>query len=143
MIAVDTNLLVYAHRRDSPFHAPAAGCLRELAEGSAAWALPWPCVHEFVAIVTHERIYAPPSRMGQVLDQVDAWMESPSVVLLGEESDYWAGLRDLLARSKVSGPRVHDARIAALCLAANVRELWSVDRDFSRFAPLKVRNPLV
>ena len=61
MIAIDTNLLVYAHRRDSGWHERAAAAVQELAEGRASWAVPWPCVHEFLAIVTHPRIYAPPS----------------------------------------------------------------------------------
>ena len=53
MIAVDTNLLVYAHRRDSEWNTAARSALSDLAEGRRAWAIPWPCVHEFVAIVTH------------------------------------------------------------------------------------------
>ena len=56
MIALDTNLLVYAHRRDSEWHAEATAAVRELAEGPAPWAIPWPCLHEFLAIVTHPRI---------------------------------------------------------------------------------------
>ena len=57
MIAIDTNLLVYAHRRDSPWHTIARDAIAGLAEGRSAWAIPWPCVHEFLAIVTHPRIY--------------------------------------------------------------------------------------
>lgn len=142
MIAVDTNLLVYAHRADSPHHALAAQRVRGLAEGRARWAIPWPCVHEFLAIVTHPRIYDPPSTLEQALRQVDAWRASPSLVLLGEGSGHWDELRALLARSKTVGPRVHDARVAALCLSHGVRELWSADRDFSRFAGLRTVNPL-
>ena len=59
MIAVDTNLLVYAHRRDSPWFEPARRALRLLIEGTATWAVPWPCVHEFLAISTHPKIYRP------------------------------------------------------------------------------------
>ena len=59
MIAVDTNLLVYAHREDSPWHDAAYARIAELAESRAPWAIPWPCLHEFLAIVTHPRIYAP------------------------------------------------------------------------------------
>ena len=83
MIAVDTNVLVYAHREDSPWHGAASRVVRDLAEGSAPWAIPWPCLHEFLAIVTR-----------------------------------------------------------ALCIHHNVTELWSADRDFSRFPALTVRNPL-
>ena len=61
MIAVDTNILVYAHREESPFHEKALDCITELAEGRASWAIPWPCVHEFFSIATHPRIYDPPS----------------------------------------------------------------------------------
>lgn len=143
MIGVDANLLVYAHREDSPWHEPANEAMRVLAEGTAAWAVPWPCVHEFLAIVTHPRIYDPPTPVEQALDQVAAWLESPTLVLLSEAEGYWGRLRDLLESGRISGPRVHDARVAALCLHHGVRELWSADRDFSRFPALTTRNPLV
>ena len=143
MIAVDTNILVYAHREDSPFHAAAFGCLAELAEGPAVRAIPWPCVHEFLAIVTHPRICAPPAPLAQALDQVDAWVESPTLALLTESAAYWPTLRALLAGGRIAGAQVHYARVAALCRQHGVRELWSADRDFSRFAGLTVVNPLV
>jgi hypothetical protein len=143
VIAVDTNVLVYAHRRDASWHGPAARAVRELAEGLAAWALPWPCVHEFLAIVTHPRIFDPPTPLAAASDQVAAWLESPGVTLLAEAPGYWDILEPVLSAAKVSGPRIHDARIAALCLHHGVRELWSADRDFSRFPGLTVRNPLV
>jgi hypothetical protein len=77
MIAVDSNLLVYAHREDSPWHHAAYVRIVELAEGSAAWAIPWPCIHEFLSIVTHPRIYTPPTPLAKAIDQVEAWLESP------------------------------------------------------------------
>jgi toxin-antitoxin system PIN domain toxin len=143
MIAVDTNVLVYAHRRDSGFHAAAADNLRKLAEGRAPWAIPWPCIHEFLAIVTHPRIFKPPTRLPAALDQVGAWLESPSLVLLAESTGYADRLGETLAAAKTTGAKVHDGRIAALCLHHGVRELWSADRDFTRFTALRVRNPLV
>lgn len=143
MIALDTNILVYAHRGDSPWHAAAAACVRELAEGAAAWAIPWACVHEFLAITTHPRIYRPPTALDRAVDQVDAWLDSPSLVLLGEADGHWAALRALLLGGKVMGPQVHDARVAATCMAHGVRELWTADRDFGRFAGLKAVNPLI
>ncbi|WP_285566587.1 TA system VapC family ribonuclease toxin [Actinoallomurus iriomotensis] len=142
VIAVDTNVLVYAHRRDSAFHLAAASRVRELAEGRAPWAIPWPCVHEFFSVVTHPRIYAPPSTAEQAIDQIEAWLASPSLVTLGEGTGYWDALRPMLMEGKIAGPLVHDGRIAALCVAHGVRELWTVDRDFSRFSGLSIRNPL-
>jgi uncharacterized protein len=143
MIAVDTNILVYAHREDSPWHKFADSSVRKLAEGRDAWAIPWPCIHEFLGTVTHPRIYNPPTPMAGAMDQVQAWMESPSLALLSETETYWEKLKALLRSSKPSGPQIHDARIAALCLEHGIAELWTADRDFSRFPALKVRNPLV
>jgi toxin-antitoxin system PIN domain toxin len=143
MIAVDSNLLVYAHREDSPWHDAAYSCLAKLAEGRQAWAILWPCLHEFLAIVTHPRIYDPPTPTRNAIDQVDAWLESPSLVLLAEAEDHWIQLSSLLRAGRITGPRVHDARVAAICIQHGVSELWTIDRDFSRFPGLKVRNPLV
>ena len=144
MIAVDTNILVYAHRRDAEFHAAAAHHIKALAEGRSAWAIPWPCLHEFFAISTHPRIYDPPSTGSQAIAQIDTWLCSPTLSVLGEPADYWDRLKAVLTTGKVTGPLVHDARIAALCAAHGVRQLWSADRDFGRFgSTLSVRNPLV
>ena len=143
MIAVDTNILVYAHREDSPWHERAALEIRQLAEARTSWAIPWPCLHEFLSIVTHPRIYSPPTPMPKALDQVAAWLESPSVVTLGEGPGYWAKLAGRVAAGCIAGPQVHDARVAALCLLHGIRELLTVDRDFSRFPALRTRNPLV
>lgn len=142
MIAVDTQILVYAHRRDSPFHEQARETVSGLAEGLAAWALPWPCIHEFLAVVTHPRIYDPPSSWTAARAQVDAWLESPTISLLSETADHWSKLTTLAQKAAVTGPRIHDARVAALCMAHGVRELYSVDRDFSRFPALRTKNPL-
>jgi uncharacterized protein len=143
VIAVDTNLLVYAHREDSPWHEAAAARITELAEDRTPWAIPWPCLHEFVAIVTHPRIYVPPTPLAGAIDQIEAWLEAPGLVLLAETEGYWPELRAALEAGRIVGAQVHDARIAALCRLHGVRELWTADRDFSRFAGLRVRNPLV
>lgn len=142
MIAVDTNILVYAHRSDSEWNSAAFACIAALAEGPGSWAIPWPCLHEFFAIVTHPKIYGPPSRVGQALDQIDAWLESPRVVLLSEHDKHWPVLRGLLEAGRVAGPMVHDARIAALCSTHGIQELLTADRDFGRFPGLRTRNPL-
>jgi toxin-antitoxin system PIN domain toxin len=142
MIAVDSNILVYAHREDSPLYAPAFECVAGLAEGRQPWAVPWPCLHEFLAVTTHPRIYSPPTPLDLAVDQVEAWLESPGLILLTEDVGYWPRLRTLILAGQVAGPKVHDARIAAICLQNGVSELWTIDRDFSRFPGLKIRNPL-
>lgn len=141
LIAVDTNLLVHAHRQDSEWFGKAAPLVRDLATSPRPWAIPWPCIAELTAIVTHPRIFRTPTPLVASLEQVDAWLESRSLSLLAEGPAAWRTLRRLLRDSKVIGPRVHDARVAALCLAHGTTELWSADRDFARFPELRVRKP--
>lgn len=142
MTAVDTNILVYAHRADATWHAPADAVVTALAEGGAPWAIPWPCLYEFYAVVTHPRIYSPPTPAPDALEQIRCWLESPSLILLHEGEGFWDTLEPVLDRSAVQGGAVHDARIAALCLRHGVRALLSADRDFSRFPELVTENPL-
>jgi toxin-antitoxin system PIN domain toxin len=142
MTAVDTNILVYAHRADSPWHARADRAVAELAEGRSSWAIPWPCLYEFLAIVTHPKIYQPPTPLRDALIQIDCWLESPTLVLLHEGEGFWETFRPVLETSAVQGGAVHDARLAGLCLRHGVKTLWSADRDFSRFPDLRTANPL-
>ncbi|HUK18566.1 MAG TPA: TA system VapC family ribonuclease toxin [Bryobacteraceae bacterium] len=143
MIALDTNILVYAVREDSPWHRAAYECVRQIAEGGRPWAIPWPCLHEFLAVVTHPKIYKPPTPLTDAILQLDYWLESPTVRLIGEAPGYWEHLKPLLIAGKIAGPLIHDTRIAALCRAHGVREIWTADRDYSRFAGIPVCNPLV
>lgn len=143
MIAIDTNILVYAHREDSPWHEAANRQVKDLSEGNRSWAIPWPCLYEFLAIVTHPRIYNPPSPLEMAVTQVEAWLESPGVVLISEGESFWTTMKRVIQNGKVTGPRVHDARIAALCISHGVKYLWTADRDFSRFPELSTHNPLI
>lgn len=142
MIAVDTNVLVYAHRRETKEHLVAARRLAGLAAGVERWAIPWPCVYEFLSVVTNRRIWQDSVSTGQqAWLQVEAWTASPSLVLLSETDDFLDLLMDLVRRPRVTGAVVHDARIVALCLAHGVAALLTRDRDFSLFPELTTENP--
>ncbi len=141
MIALDTNILVYAHRADSPFHERAGSLLRELVGGSAFFALPLPVVHEYLRVVTGSK-FAIPTPPDIACEQMDRLMRRRTAVTIAETSDHWLRLRALIEAARASGPLVYDARIAAICLAHGVRELWTADRDFSYFPALRTRNPL-
>ena len=143
MIAVDTNLLVYAHREEYPQHKRAKEVLSGLRQSPAPWAIPWPCVHEFYAVTTHPRIHKTPTPSSVALATVRSWQATGNLVLLGEGQGYLDCLTALCASTVVAGPAIHDARIAALCAHHGVRELWTADRDFSAFPALRCRNPLV
>ncbi len=143
MIAVDTNILVYAHRRESRYHEKAAAVVRSLAEGESPWAIPWPCCYEFLSVVTNRKIWqeaaTTPERAWQ---QLSAWTNSPSVRLIGETDDFFETLNQFAKRPRVVGGVIHDARIAAICTAHGVDALLTRDRDFSLFPELPARDPI-
>ena len=142
MIAVDTNVLVYAHRRESGLGDAAHGYMRELAEGEASWTIPWPCCYEFHSVVTNRRIWKDSaSTQDQAWRQLEAWIESPSMTLIGETDHFAAILERFVRRPHVVGGVVHDARIAAICVAHGVDELVTRDRDFSLFPELPLKDP--
>ncbi len=140
MRSVDSNVLVHAYLSNSPFHAVCSALVDELAASAVPWALPWPCVHEFYGTVTRRTLFPMVPNAGAVRDQIDAWLESPSLTLLSETRNHWATLSRLLKDHDITGPMVHDAKIAAICLDHGVDEFVTFDRDFSRFPELKVRT---
>ena len=144
MIAVDTNLLVYAHRWEYYRNSEAETVMRALAEGDAPWAIPWPCCYEFLSVVTNRRIWKDaPSAPEEAWSQLSAWTASPSVRLIGETEGFLDILHRFVQRPRVTGGVVHDARIAAICVAHGVEALLTLDRDFSLFPELRTRNPVV
>ncbi len=143
VIAVDTNLLVYAHRQDLTFHGEAHAILSRLTQSAASWAIPWPCIHEFLAVVTNIRIFRQPTPLSDALMAITTLSACPSLVFIGESDGYLESLESVALPARVQGGAIHDARIAAIRRFHGVRELWSADRDFTRFSNLTVRNPLL
>lgn len=143
MIAVDTNILVYAHRADLPLHDKARAAIERLVATREPWAIPWPVAHEFVAMVTGRAFGAHRTPRILALETIASWLAHPSCRTIGETATHWSVLDGLVRRAEIDGGAVHDARIAAICLAHGVAELWTVDRDFARFPDLRTRNPFV
>ena len=143
MIAIDTNVLVYARRTESPHHAAAAALIGRLAEGSAPWALPWPVVYEFVRVVTHPRVFDPPSALEAVLRDLESLLASPSLTMLGEGPAHVRQMTEQVRKGSAAGNLAHDAHIAALVVEHGVTELLTVDRDFARFPLVRARNPFI
>ncbi|TAL88153.1 MAG: PIN domain-containing protein [Rhodanobacter sp.] len=144
MIAVDTNILVYAHRPDfAEQHDAALLAMSTLSNGRRPWAIPWPCVHEFIGNVTNGRIYKSPTALPMALQAISVWLRSDHLQLLYESPDHFMTLSELCIDGDVAGSQVHDARIAAICVDHGVSQLWTADRDFLRYVSrLPVRNPL-
>jgi toxin-antitoxin system PIN domain toxin len=139
--AVDTNILVYAEIKTSTHHDRARDVLSELAEGSVPWALPWPCIYEFLRVVTHSRVYHPPVPLDRAVSDLRRILDSPGLVLLSETERHTEIFLQILEASGPTGNLIHDAHIATLCLEHGVSELVTGDRDFLRFPDLRVFNP--
>ena len=143
MIALDTNVLVYAHRPDLRMHERAFDVVTEALGGTAQVGLCWPVLQEFLAVVTNARIFSVPTPLARAFDQVEHWLASPRAMALHESANHMLTLRRLAVDGRATGGALHDAKIAALCLDHGISELITADRDFSRFPDLRVRNPFV
>jgi hypothetical protein len=139
--AIDTNILVFAEITSSDHNAAARRVLEQLAEGTLPWGLPWPCVYEFLRVVTHPRVFHPPMPMTRALADLQRVLASPSLVLLREGPRHAEVMARTIAESGATGNLVQDAHIAALCLENGATELISGDRDFGRFPGLRLHNP--
>ena len=143
MIAIDTHLLIHAHRTDLPQHLAAVNALTRLAARPEGWAIPMPCAAEFLSVVTGSRFRASRTPVAVAFDTLDTWLAHPRCRLIAETSGHLRLFRELVERAGIAGPDVYDARIAAICLEHGVEELWTSDRDFARFPDLRVRDPLI
>ena len=140
MIAVDTNILVYAHREELPQHAVARARLTALAEGDTPWAIPVFCLGEFLRVVTHPRLFDPPHTIEEACGALDRILESPSVRILNPAERFWAMLAEAIREADATGNLVFDAQLAALCRENGVSALLTEDRDFDRFPGLRTER---
>ena len=141
MIALDTNILVAARRAELAHHAQARRLLTRLASGQDPWALPWPCVYEFLRVVTHRRVFRPLTPLARAVKDVVHLLAAPSLVMLGEGTAHAAHLERQVLAGEAAGNLALDAHIAALCIEHGVTELWTLDRGLARFPGLKIANP--
>lgn len=123
-------------------HLKAKNCLNELAASNRPWAISYHNLIEFYGISTRRKLWNQPSPPEIAIDQIKAWQESPSLRILQDTEVSLQWIERLALNARIQGPLIHDVRIAACCISHGVSELWTVDRDFSRFPELKTRNPL-
>ena len=134
-------MLVAAHRGEHTHHEPARTRLTALAEGEAPWGLPVYSVTEFLRVVTHPRVFTPPSELRDGCDFIDRLLDSPSARLLLPRSGFWESLRRACEAADARGNLVFDAQIAAVCVENGVSRLLTFDRDFHRFPDVSVERP--
>jgi uncharacterized protein len=143
MIAVDTNVLIYAHHSEAPEHSAAKAALTRLAQSPGGWAIPMPCLHEFLAVTTGPAFGKRRTPVEVAFETVHAWTSHSACVVLTERDGHLNTLEALCLRAGIVGGAMHDARIAAICLSHNVQEFWTCNRDFGQFPDLVTRDPLI
>ncbi len=139
MIAVDTNVLVYAHREGMEQHERGLQALTALAEGDEPWGLPIFVVNEFLRVVAHPRVFPVASSRGQATAAVEAVLDSPTVRLLRPGARFWPLLTDSLDDADATGNLVLDAAIVAVCREHGAGTVLTADRDFRRFTSIRVQ----
>lgn len=140
MIAVDTNILVYAHRQEFPLHRKAKDRLRNLAESREPWALPVFCIGEFLRVVSHPKLFDPPTPLDLALEALSGLLQSPSLLVLSPSIHYWPILDEVARKADARGNLLYDAQIVAVCREHGVRDLLSEDRDFMRFEGISLHT---
>jgi toxin-antitoxin system PIN domain toxin len=140
LLALDTNILVYAHIETLPKHLAAKKKLKELAEGSARWGIPVFCIGEFLRVITHSKIFANHYSPKQAVDALSAVLSSPSLEILMPGEHYCTNLYGAMVEANVSGNLIFDAQVVALCRELGVSCLLTEDRDFHRFQNFAVQH---
>lgn len=137
MIAVDTNVLIYAHRGEVPLHAVALAKLRSVAEDGLPWALPVFCIGEFVRVVTHARVFSPPTELEVAFDFLERLLASPGARLLVPSASFASVFGKTCRQAGARGNLAFDAQIVALCREQGVDRILTEDRDFARFPEIE------
>ena len=141
MILPDVNVLVYAHREDAPNHAAYRGWLESVINSDQAYGIADLVLSGFLRVVTHPRVFNPPSDIVQALDFVRDVRDQPNCVLIRPGPRHWTIFEELCRLANVKGNLVPDAYLAALAIESG-SEWITTDRDYSRFPQLSWRHPL-
>jgi len=140
--AVDVNLLLYASDQTSPRHQASRQFIGRCAAGPELWCLAWPTVMAYLRIATHPAIFGAPLAPGEALANISSLLALPHVRPVAELDDFLAAYRHVAGDLPVRGNLVPDAHLAAILFQHGVARLYTLDRDFLKFATLDVRDPL-
>lgn len=141
MRLVDVNVLVHAFRAAAPDHAAYRSWLVALMGSLEAYAVSDHVLAGFLRIVTHPRIFDPPTRLDQALAFARAHRQRANAVPVAPGARHWDIFTRLCVQADAKGNLVPDAWLAALAIE-NGCELVSTDRDFARFEGLRWKHPL-
>lgn len=140
MILADVNILIYAHREDAPDHRRFREWLEGVLAGSEPFGISDLILSGFIRVVTHPRIFDPPSPLARALEFADVLRNHPRAVRITPGERHWQIFTGLCSSTHAGGNLVADAYLAALAIESAC-EWITTDRDYRRFAGLRWRHP--
>jgi len=143
VLAVDTNILVYAADTDSPFHAPCRQWLERQRARADAWYTTWPILYEFLRVTTHPRVMRRPWSVSSAWAFVTALLASPGISVLVPSQRHADVAGEVLSElPHLAGNLIHDTHTAILMREHGIARICTRDTDFSRFPFLEVIDPV-
>jgi uncharacterized protein len=137
----DVNVLVNAHREDAPRHLEYRAWLEQVLGGDEPYGICDLACSGFLRVVTHARVFTPPTPLELALTFLRGVRERPNAVVIAPGDRHWELFTALCVRAGARGSLVPDAYFAALAMESGC-EWVSTDRDFARFTGLRWRHPL-
>jgi predicted nucleic acid-binding protein len=142
MIALDSNLLIYAHRGMMPEHSAACRAIEQAVAHPQGWGIPLPCLTEFWSVVTHPKATGVPALPEIASQFLINLLEDGGGILLQPNVDFGKRLIQIAVELKITGRRIFDLQIALIAFENGATELWSHDRNFVGVPGLIVLDPL-
>ena len=141
MILVDVNVLIYAHREDADRHVQYRQWLESALDGLEGCAVSDLVLSGCLRILTHPRVFNPPSPFAEAMAFVEQLRIHPNMTLVSPGERHWEIFCELCRRASARGNLVSDAYHAALAIESGCQ--WvTTDRDYARFPGLRWRHPL-
>lgn len=141
MQSPDVNVLVSAFRTDSPHHRLCRDWLEQALAGEPLLALSEWVLSGALRVLTHPRIFNPPTPLADAVGFSDALLSHPKAALIRPGDGHWRIFRQLCLVSCATGNRIPDAWHAALAMEHGCRWI-TLDRGFSAYPGLNWRNLL-
>jgi toxin-antitoxin system PIN domain toxin len=143
VVAVDTNVLVYAADADSPFHAACREWLENRRARADAWYTTWAIVYEFLRVTTHPRVMRRPWSVPAAWQFIAALLASPGLgVLVPTQRHAEVAAQVIAELPHLAGNLLYDTHTAVLMREHGIRGIVTRDTDFHRFPFLDPIDPV-
>ena len=116
MLCVDVNILVYAHRKESPRHLAYREWLDTARVSDEPLGINDAVLSGFLRVVTHPRVFADPTPLTDALGFAQIVRASPSAVAVSPGPRHWSIFTNLCERGEARGNLIPDAFFAALAI---------------------------